>query len=689
MNTHTDKTQENKSQSVSNVESQQQIGGESTFQFVDNRPEAVAQQKLQEMANNSPRSNKAAQLQAIADNHSAKQEWPIQKKVNNTGLPDNLKTGMENLSGMSLEDVKVHRNSDKPAQLQAHAYAQGADIHLGPGQEKHLPHEAWHVVQQKQGRVKPTIQMKGGVNVNDDAGLEKEADVMGQKAHSILSARNNNDKLKQDNPATSITQLSHTMKIVQMEGDAPSPQQEQLLMAAEPEEPRDRVTDYTAERRFAVQGENIILEHATLIASTLDTLQSEISRLPIRGDSAFRAINRLENKVATIKDGIENAVKEGVTAAEKIISADDSLIEQKILRHGTSIGLANELLQDFANELIVQYNKAAHIAVESGGTDTAVVIIGEADRLHAEFSLRRFHIAVDEGDAVRGRKRDVASTVLDYSDAINNTGGVAAGIGSLAEVFGVTGASGGALVGALGGTLGILFGAIGTVLAIYGLITGRMRKEQLNKIAPAVQDEEMTEILEYAKTQTDKANGRAVINIITGSAAIASGTLGLVALSISTLGAAAAIAGIAAALTGLGIVAYKAIHKRNKRKAERIGHATAMVDEILTDGQHKTEIALQILQFNLNPEDAQRSPQSKEKLITALSDKVGDLVKSKRQQTAEQILDNLINGTPSQQFESEILLKALGRKPNKVRTGIQKNDAATEVSRVMGLLASW
>lgn len=107
---------------------------------------------------------------------------PIQKKENNTGLPDNLKSGIENLSGHSLDDVKVHYNSDKPAQLNAHAYAQGTDIHLGSGQEKHLPHEAWHVVQQKQGRVKPTMQMKGKVNVNDDVGLEKEADDMGAKA---------------------------------------------------------------------------------------------------------------------------------------------------------------------------------------------------------------------------------------------------------------------------------------------------------------------------------------------------------------------------------------------------------------------------------------------------------------------------------------------------------------------------
>jgi hypothetical protein len=182
MNTHADKTQENKSQSVANTVYQKKSGGEATFQFVDNRPEAIAQRNLQEMANNNPRAKKAAQLQAMADNYSARQQHPIQKKENNTGLPDNLKTGMESLSGMSLDDVKVHRNSDKPAQLQAHAYAKGTDIHLGSGQEKHLPHEAWHVVQQKQGRVKPTMQMKGKVNVNDDSGLEKEADVMGSKA---------------------------------------------------------------------------------------------------------------------------------------------------------------------------------------------------------------------------------------------------------------------------------------------------------------------------------------------------------------------------------------------------------------------------------------------------------------------------------------------------------------------------
>lgn len=181
MNTHADKAKKSENTIVVNKVLQKE-GGESTFQFVDNRPEAATQRMLQEIASDSPQTKRAAQLQVLVDNYTAEQPRPIQKKVNNTGLPDNLKSGIENLSGYSMDDVKVHYNSDKPAQLQAHAYAQGTNIHLAPGQEKHLPHEAWHVIQQKQGRVKPTMQLKGIVNINDDASLEKEADLMGNKA---------------------------------------------------------------------------------------------------------------------------------------------------------------------------------------------------------------------------------------------------------------------------------------------------------------------------------------------------------------------------------------------------------------------------------------------------------------------------------------------------------------------------
>ena len=226
MKSHVSKTNERQSQTTHANNSGKAVSADSAFQFADNRAESAENKLLNTLANNSPDSQQAAQLQAMTSLPVQKAELededllqgkfqtvqlmedeeellqgkfqpvqlmedeellqgkfePVQKKENKTGLPMQLKTGIENLSGQSLDDVKVNFNSGKPAQLNAHAYAQGTDIHLGPGQEKHLPHEAWHVVQQKQGRVKPTMQMKGHVPVNDDAGLEKEADVMGEKA---------------------------------------------------------------------------------------------------------------------------------------------------------------------------------------------------------------------------------------------------------------------------------------------------------------------------------------------------------------------------------------------------------------------------------------------------------------------------------------------------------------------------
>ncbi|MGZ5027898.1 MAG: eCIS core domain-containing protein [Methylobacter sp.] len=167
---------------------------------LDKRPEAVVQHKLMEIANNSPHMlMQREQLESIiGEKRQGPGEAAIQAKSlltppmqpqqapafksNNTGLPDKLKNGIEALSGLSLDNVKVHYNSSQPMQFNALAYAQGTDIHVAPGQERHVPHEAWHVVQQAQGRVKPTMQMRNEVPVNDNVELEKEADIMGAKS---------------------------------------------------------------------------------------------------------------------------------------------------------------------------------------------------------------------------------------------------------------------------------------------------------------------------------------------------------------------------------------------------------------------------------------------------------------------------------------------------------------------------
>ncbi len=112
----------------------------------------------------------------------------IQKKENKTGLPESLQFAIEDLSGLSMAGVRVHYDSAKPAQFQALAYTRGTDIHVAPGQERHLAHEAWHVVQQRQGRVRATRQVRGAA-INDDSRLEREADAMAGVATRRSGAR--------------------------------------------------------------------------------------------------------------------------------------------------------------------------------------------------------------------------------------------------------------------------------------------------------------------------------------------------------------------------------------------------------------------------------------------------------------------------------------------------------------------
>ncbi len=200
----TTENQNNQAQSRAVAENAAQLKvGSGLLNFVDNRSETAAQRKMIDMMRNAPQAKQMAQMKAA----------PVQLKENKTGMPDNLKSGLENLSGMSMDHVKVHYNSPEPAQLNAHAFTQGSDIHVASGQEKHLAHEGWHVAQQAQGRVQPTMQM-AGTQINDDAGLEKEADVMGGKA---LNTR----QKKSISPYDSKSRFTTSDSLLQLKPDVP------------------------------------------------------------------------------------------------------------------------------------------------------------------------------------------------------------------------------------------------------------------------------------------------------------------------------------------------------------------------------------------------------------------------------------------------------------------------------------
>ncbi|MEK0313972.1 eCIS core domain-containing protein [Cohnella sp. 56] len=137
-----------------------------------------------------------AVLQMLRSSGAALEEEaaPAQRKAERPGaLPLDVQAKMEKAMGADFSNVNVHTNSSQASAAGALAYAQGNDIHFAPGQydpdtqngQKMIGHELAHVVQQREGRVLPTTQLKSGLRINDDPALEKEADAMGERAAAI------------------------------------------------------------------------------------------------------------------------------------------------------------------------------------------------------------------------------------------------------------------------------------------------------------------------------------------------------------------------------------------------------------------------------------------------------------------------------------------------------------------------
>jgi hypothetical protein len=133
---------------------------------------------------------KSQEEEAVLQGKFQLKEEPVAKLSSEPSkkMPETVQAKMENSFGSDFSNVNIHEG-DNASKVNALAYTQGNDIHFATGQynpeskqgQELLGHELTHVVQQQEGRVKPTIQKKG-VAVNDDKGLEKEADEMGKLA---------------------------------------------------------------------------------------------------------------------------------------------------------------------------------------------------------------------------------------------------------------------------------------------------------------------------------------------------------------------------------------------------------------------------------------------------------------------------------------------------------------------------
>ena len=140
----------------------------------------------------SQKPNKGAiplQKKGAANNYSATPRQLKQNNSNGNGLPPAVQQKMESSFNTGFSDIKIHQNSQSAKDIGAQAYTQGNDVHFAQGKydpqsqsgQELIGHELTHVVQQRAGNVKANTQAKG-VPVNNEAHLEREADVMGAKA---------------------------------------------------------------------------------------------------------------------------------------------------------------------------------------------------------------------------------------------------------------------------------------------------------------------------------------------------------------------------------------------------------------------------------------------------------------------------------------------------------------------------
>ena len=111
------------------------------------------------------------------------------KSSSSSGMPDETLNKMSSSFGTDFSDVNIHSDSKSATDAGALAYTQGNDIHFAPGQydpgsqsgQELLGHELSHVQQQREGRVQANNEVNG-MPLNDDKGLEAEADEGGRMA---------------------------------------------------------------------------------------------------------------------------------------------------------------------------------------------------------------------------------------------------------------------------------------------------------------------------------------------------------------------------------------------------------------------------------------------------------------------------------------------------------------------------
>lgn len=424
-----------------------------------------------------------------------------------------------------------------------------------------------------------------------------------------------------------------------------------------------------------------------------DPVQDEDnSELSAAQDGVNSAAAAFHDGIAGLPDEAMTPYVKATTYGEKasVATPHDVLVDwsEKSLAAMNQVSMALAKASGMLVKVKEEAVKMANVAKDAGEIHMMRGLLKVADDCYAA-TAEGDAIIVDlnSQDNVSSSGKEVLGKAGAGGDATNNAiTGVGFGVVSAldaANVFSLSTVAATAL-GVIGGVLGLFFGSIGVFLGVKNTIRAKQSIKKLKDAKSKVSNAELEAIAEYAIDQKkDKATNNTVA-AVGGLYAVGAGAIGLVALSVATFGLAAIVAGIGAALIGLGLLGYKIIHKWRKRKAERKAFADQLIAEVQSNGDQVAEARRIITGVGMDPANVAQ-PGFRDNLAKNLK----GYVKSKRTRMAEGLIKSLIAGKPSEVFDSELILGALGVDPEQIRAWVDAEKSNKAVSKVEGKLSSW
>jgi hypothetical protein len=263
-------------------------------------------------------------------------------------------------------------------------------------------------------------------------------------------------------------------------------------------------------------------------------------------------------------------------------------------------------------------------------------------------------------------------------------GNLMGGLGSVSSTMGTV-ATG---FGAIFGPLGMLCGGIDSALNIKSVLSTNERRRQMEELSEKLADPRARQLASFVAEQKERKFNRRLA--LTGSSLLgfAAGLATAVALGVATAGIGALALGVLAAAIGLGFLFYR-MYRRSKRAQEKKMRAWAqsLVDAAQSAGdQADRELAIeQIKKLHVWPSTGNPSDVD----VTQLAKELESAAHNRREQSAESLLDMLINGSRSERHDAETILEGLKADPAKLIQLVENGNGKDAIAKIKAKLQSW